>query len=97
MERGGAVYILTNKTHQVLYVGVTSKLKQRIYEHKTKFHAKSFTARYGVNLLVYYKGFHSIEEAIAYEKQLKSGNRKRKLDLITEQNPNWSDLYNGID
>ena len=77
MERGGCVYIMTNKNNTVLYIGVTSVLKERTYEHQTKKYKKSFTAKYNADKLVYYEYFSSIEEAIAREKQLKSGSRKR--------------------
>ena len=75
------VYILTNKNQTVLYIGVTSNLKLRIEQHKMKIHPKSFTARYNVNELVYYEQYFDIGEAIAREKQIKSGSRQKKLDL----------------
>lgn len=90
------VYILTNKNHTVLYIGVTSNLKSRIEQHKNKHNPKSFTARYNVDLLDYFEQFFDIGEAIAREKQLKSGSRQKKIDLINEQNPNWEDLYLGF-
>ena len=96
MEKGGAVYILTNKYNNVLYTGVTSNLKSRIYEHKIKKYPKSFTARYNINKLVYYCGFHSIEEAIAEEKRIKGGSRNKKIELIESLNPNWNDLFNKV-
>ena len=96
MERGGCIYIIANKNEKVLYTGVTSNLQSRIYEHKTRAHPKSFAAKYNVDRLVYYEEFHSIEEAIAREKQLKAGSRKRKLDLINNLNPEWKDLYDDI-
>jgi putative endonuclease len=92
MQRGGFTYIMTNKHHTVLYTGVTSNLSRRVHEHKTKLHPKSFTARYNVNKLVWYEGFHRIEEAITREKQIKAGSRQKKLDLINAQNPDWKDL-----
>jgi len=97
MKKGGCVYILTNKRKSVLYVGVTSDLKRRIEEHKNKIDLKCFTARYNCDILLYYKGFHSIEEAINEEKRIKGGSRKRKLDLIFEMNPLWKDLFDNID
>ncbi len=65
MEKGGAVYILTNKSNTTLYIGVTSNLLSRIVEHREKIYPKSFTARYNLNKLVYFETFHEIEEAIA--------------------------------
>jgi putative endonuclease len=97
MKHGGYVYIMTNRRKSVLYVGVTANLKSRIWEHKTKVHPKSFTARYDCDILIYYKGFQSIEESIKEEKRIKGGNRKAKLDLIFEINPLWKDLYDGIE
>jgi putative endonuclease len=96
MERGGFIYITTNNNNTVLYVGVTSNLKQRIYEHQAKKYNKSFTARYNANKLVYYEYFSSIEEAIAREKQLKAGNRQKKLNLINAFNPECKDLFDDL-
>ena len=97
MKRGGFIYILTNRSNQVLYVGVTSQLKNRIHEHKTKVHPYSFTARYNVDKLVYYEFQQTIKEAIAREKQLKAGSRRKKTDLIDSMNPNWTDLHEQVD
>jgi len=96
MLRGGAIYIMTNKTHTTLYTGVTSNLKQRILEHKTNFYPGSFTARYKLHKLVYYEGFPLIGEAIAREKQIKAGSRKKKEALINKMNPEWKDLYEEV-
>ena len=93
MVRGGAVYIMTNVHHTVLYTGVTSNLVARVQQHKNKFHPSSFTAKYNANKLVYFKGFPSIVEAIAEEKRIKGGSRKQKLDLIHSINPEWKDLW----
>lgn len=92
MEYGGVVYILTNHTHTVLYVGVTSKIESRLIEHREKFYAQSFTAKYNVSKLVYYQAFSSIEEAIAEEKRIKGGSRAKKIRLIISMNPDWKDL-----
>jgi len=92
MERGGYIYNLTNKNQTVLYTGVTSDLSKRLYEHRTGYFKNSFTSRYNVTILVYFEGFTSIEEAIIREKQLKAGSRQKKLDLITQFNPEWKDL-----
>ena len=78
MKRGGAVYIMTNKTNTTLYVGVSSNLKARIYEHKNDLHPNSFTAKYKLHKIVYYESFHLTEDAIAREKQLKAGSRMKK-------------------
>jgi len=93
MQRGGTVYIMTNKHHTVLYTGITSNLISRIQEHLSKVYNKSFTAKYNVNKLVYYQSFPTIEEAIAEEKRIKGGNRQQKLNLINSMNPLWNDLY----
>lgn len=93
MKRGGAVYILTNSSRKSLYCGVTENLQVRIQQHKSKFFEGSFTDKYNVDKLVYYEVFHSIEEAIMREKQIKAGSRKKKEQLIGSMNPEWKDLY----
>jgi putative endonuclease len=92
----GYVYIVTNKNNTTLYVGVTSNLKQRIKQHKEKFYKKSFTARYNCDKLVYHEAHQQIGDAIAREKQLKGGNRAKKIALIESINPNWNDLFNDL-
>lgn len=92
MKRGGIVYILTNKTHSVLYIGVTSNLVKRLNEHKNKIYPNSFTARYNCNKLIYYEKFSRIEEAIAREKAMKKWKRAWKENLIKTINPEWRDL-----
>ncbi|RKW22174.1 GIY-YIG nuclease family protein [Candidatus Gracilibacteria bacterium] len=89
--KGAYVYILSNKRNGTLYVGVTSNLVKRIFEHKEKV-VNGFSAKYNLDLLVYYEERGSIEEAIQREKQLKAGNRKKKLGLIESINPDWKDL-----
>jgi putative endonuclease len=96
MQRGGYIYILTNKNHTVLYVGVTSQLATRVHEHKSKKDPKSFAAKYNVDKLVYFESHFRIEEAINREKQIKAGNRKKKIALIESLNPEWKDLYDSI-
>ncbi len=88
----GYCYILTNKNKTVLYVGATNNLERRIQEHKHGVFPKSFTKRYNCTILVYYEEFDTPTDAFAREKQLKAGNRKRKIDLINSMNPNWTDL-----
>ena len=92
----GFTYILTNKTHTVLYVGVTSNLPRRILEHKEKKYQNSFSRRYNVDQLVYWESFQEIGDAIMRERQLKGGSRQKKLDLINRLNPQWTDLYESI-
>lgn len=96
MERGGYVYILTNFNHNVLYTGVTSSLKERIFEHKSNKYPTSFSAKYRTHKLVYYHGFKSIEEAIINEKKVKGWTRNKKIDLINSFNPKWDDLYETV-
>ncbi len=96
MERGGCTYILTNERHTVLYTGVTSDLQARIQEHKSKFYPNSFTAKYNCTKLVYFECFQSIEEAIAREKNLKNWKKDWKVELISQNNPNWNDLSEEI-
>ena len=93
MKRGGYVYIMANPTNTATYIGVTSGLLNRIQEHKDKKYPDSHTAKYNIMKLVYYAGFHHIEEAIAEEKRIKGGSRRGKLDMIFKMNPMWKDLY----
>ena len=92
MEKGGFVYIVTNKVNTSLYIGVTSNLPKRIYEHKHKL-IEGFTSKYNICNLVYYERFDEVEFAIKREKQLKNWHRDWKNNLISEFNPNWDDLY----
>jgi len=97
MQRGGSVYVMTNKNNTTLYIGVSSDLQSRVYEHKNKVYINSFTARYNLNKLVFYENFATIEEAIEREKQLKGWLRKKKLNLINNFNSDWIDLYPEIE
>jgi len=92
MHKGGYLYILTNKTHKVLYTGVTNNLARRMEEHRAGLDTNSFTHRYNVTILVYFEEYGDIEVAIAREKQLKAGSRKKKIALINSLNPEWRDL-----
>ena len=85
------IYILTNKTNRVLYIGVTNNLPRRLYEHQNKL-IDGFTKRYNLNKLVYCEEYSEIEMAIAREKQLKGWVRRKKNDLIESVNPSWNDL-----
>ena len=90
------VYLLTNAHKNVLYTGVTSDLRKRVWEHKNHVDKDSFTARYNVELLVYYESTSDVKAAIEREKQIKGWNRRRKDKLIASKNPNWDDLYDTI-
>ena len=96
MRKGGWVYILANWTRTTLYIGVTSNLKKRIQQHKSKLHDNSFTAQYNCNRLVYYERFDSIVNAIDRETQLKKWQRNWKVELITKFNPDWKDLFDSL-
>ncbi len=87
------VYILTNKNKNVLYVGVTSNLIRRVYEHKNHFIPNSFTAKYNVTRLVYFEETTDVKAALEREKQIKSWSRIKKFFLIREKNPSMEDLY----
>jgi len=89
------VYIMTNKRNNVLYTGITSDLKKRIWEHKEKI-AKGFTEKYNINKLVYFEIYNDPENAIVREKQIKAGSRDRKIELIRKINPEWKDLYSEL-
>ena len=93
----GFVYIITNKYQTVVYTGVTSNLPQRILEHKEKKYPTSFSAKYNVNILVYYEQFQFIGDAIIREKQIKAGSRDPKNELIRTINPTWKDLFEEIE
>jgi putative endonuclease len=95
MVRQPAVYILASKPNGTLYIGVTSDLPKRVWEHKNDL-VDGFTRRDGVHRLVYYELHEDMLSAITREKQLKKSNRAWKLELIESQNPNWNDLWNGI-
>ena len=96
MEKGGAVYIMTNKHKTTLYIGVTSNLAGRVWQHINHVYPKSFTASYNLTYCVYYDFFLSIVEAIAREKELKKWRREKKDALINGMNPEWNDLYEVI-
>ena len=95
MNKQPAVYILASKRNGTLYVGVTSNLVKRIWEHKNN-NVEGFTKRYGVHQLVWYEIHENMESAIVREKRLKEWKRKWKLELIENNNPYWHDLYNTI-
>ena len=85
------VYIMTNRRHAPLYVGVTNDLVRRVYEHRNKL-AKSYASKYNITMLMYYETTNNVESAIAREKQLKGWLKEKKIALIESVNPNWKDL-----
>jgi len=89
------VYIMTNQNNNVLYTGVTGDSKARIYIHKEKL-IKGFTKKYNVDKLLYFEYCNDPLVAIAREKQIKAGSRKKKTELIGSMNPDWIDLYEKI-
>jgi len=95
MDRQPAVYILASKPNGTLYIGVTSDLAKRVWEHKNDS-VDGFTKRYGVHRLVYYELHADMLSAITREKQLKKWNRAWKLELIESENSGWNDLSEGI-
>ena len=90
-----AVYLLASERNGTLYVGVTSDLVKRIYEHKRDL-ADGFTKKYGIKMLVWFEMTNNISVAITREKQIKKWNRLWKLRLVDQSNPEWRDLYSDI-
>jgi len=95
MKKPAYIYILSNKKNGTLYIGVTSNLAKRIYEHKQKA-VSGFSKQYNLDKLVYFEVIDTIEAAIKREKQLKNWHRQWKINLIEETNPDWNDLYESI-
>lgn len=95
MRKSYFVYILTNRRSGVLYIGVTSNLIKRTWEHKNKL-VKGFAEKYNLCRLVYFEETSDIKEAISREKQLKKWNRAWKIELIEKENPEWEDLCEGL-
>ena len=96
MRKGGWVYIMCSINNTTLYVGVTSTLGARVAQHKEKLYSDSFTSKYNCKKIVWYKWFDNITEAIAEEKRIKGGSRKKKEILIDSMNPKWNDLYEEV-
>ncbi len=87
--------MMASRRNGTLYIGVTNDLIRRVYEHKNNL-VKGFSQKYGIHLLVHYEGCESIESAIRREKQLKEWQRRWKIRLIEETNPEWRDLYEDV-
>ena len=95
MDKQFYIYLMTNMSNAVLYTGVTSDLKRRVYEHKEKL-IEGFTKKYRVTKLVYYEMANDAQTALTREKQIKSGSRQKKAALIESMNPLWHDLYDDL-
>lgn len=95
MDKKGYVYILTNKPSGVLYVGMTTNLARRLYEHKNDL-VDGFTKKYKCKTLVYFEEYDLYAQAIRREKRLKEWKRQWKIDLVETLNPEWRDLYNDL-
>lgn len=93
--KNGYVYIISNWNNNVVYIGVTSNLRARIYQHKSKQN-RSFTRKYNLKKLVYYEVYEDMYNAITREKELKKWRREKKNKLIASMNPGWRDLYKEI-
>jgi putative endonuclease len=87
-----AIYIMASQPNGTLYIGVTSNLPQRVFQHREGL-TPGFTSRYGCKTLVYYELYEEMDAAIAREKALKGGSRRKKLMMINRFNPEWRDLY----
>jgi putative endonuclease len=92
VEKQPAVYVLASKRNGTLYIGVTSDLTKRVWEHKNDL-VEGFTKRYSVHRLIWYELHNSMESAIKREKSMKEWKRAWKLELIESANPDWEDLY----
>lgn len=89
------IYILANKRHGTIYIGVTTDLKRRVWQHKNK-EIEGFTKRYDVTLLVYFEIYEDYWEAANREKRMKKWNRDWKIKLIEKDNPEWRDVYDEL-
>jgi putative endonuclease len=92
LDKTFCVYMMASRLGGTIYIGVTSRLMQRVWEHREGI-VEGFTRRYGVHLLVWYEVHETAESAIVREKQLKAWKRSWKIELIEKTNPNWDDLY----
>jgi len=94
---GGYVYIMADHCMGTIYIGVTSNLRKRVLEHRTGVHPDCFTNKYNLRALVWYNRFSDIRDAFAFETRIKGWKRNWKLRLIIDMNPDWIDLYDGLD
>ncbi len=93
--KAGYIYIMASRHHGTLYVGVTSNIVKRVYEHKQGL-VDGFTKKYDIKNLVHYETYDDIESAILHEKKLKHLKRQKKIEIVEKDNPNWSDLYDRL-
>ncbi len=91
-DKNPAIYILASQKNGTLYIGVTSNLLQRVWQHRNKL-VNGFSKTHSISMLIYYELHDTMESAITREKQLKGGSRAKKLKLIENMNPQWNDLY----
>lgn len=89
------VYIMASQKNGTLYIGVTTDLQKRVWQHKAK-EIQGFTTKYGVDKLVYFETYDDYWDAANREKRLKKWNREWKIELIEKENPHWRDLYDGL-
>ncbi|MEO0419870.1 MAG: GIY-YIG nuclease family protein [Pseudomonadota bacterium] len=92
MTKGGCVYIMASRRNGTIYIGVTSDLAQRVWEHREGL-IEGFTKKHGCKMLVWFERHDTIEAAIARERQMKEWKRAWKLRVIEEKNPDWNDLF----
>ncbi|UAB77443.1 GIY-YIG nuclease family protein [Erythrobacter sp. SCSIO 43205] len=92
MEQGGFVYIMASRRNGTIYIGVTSDLPKRVWEHREE-RIEGFTKKYGCKTLVWFEPHDTIKAAITRERQMKEWKRSWKLRVIEEKNPNWDDLF----
>ena len=95
IERDPCVYLLASKPYGTLYIGVTSNLRKRVYEHKNDL-SEGFTTKYRVHNLVWFELHETMESAISRENNLKNWKRAWKISLIEQENPDWCDLHPGL-
>ena len=92
MQKKYYVYILSNHTHTTLYIGITNDIHRRIFEHKNHVARNSFTKKYTIYKLLWFQEFREVEEAIMWEKRIKSWRREKKFKLIRDKNPLFRNL-----
>ena len=95
IQKQAYIYIMANKRNGTIYVGVTSNLPARVWQHKNNI-IEGFTKKYSTHILIYFEQHENMQSAIDREKQIKKWKRKWKLRLIEIENPDWKDLYVGI-